>query len=473
MNARLANANPLPLLVALALVPATAMLLATPRWPYAAVPCLAVAGLFVLGRWPQWGYYLILLLVPLALFRTLSQSLTLSKLLGLATLGLFVVYLLFRRKGSYDLRGPLWKWLLLFFLVNLVSTLASGYPPAAWNGMRLLVNACVFFVLTLVFVDRGGFVRTVPWLVMAGNFVSAGLSVFDHFSGSSQFSVDEGYGTEFVRAVGADEGPNDFAFMVLFSLPFFASLLFSSSSPARRVFGALGLLVGTAAVVLSYSRAGGWVLALVVLLVAIEHAHKLHVRHLGLAAATAGAAVLAFLLLTPRSWWERQLNYSSSTDASVSRRAEYLPVAFDAFLAHPVLGTGTQTFKEVWAETSISRKFAPSPDGSYRRVAHNSYAEVLTGTGATGFLLYAAIIASALHAFSAANRRFLASDRPEEAAMTRTYRIAFLVVLAFFLTLTLNNHKYFWLCLGLSQVAWRLSAKAAGAADGSGAVVAA
>ena len=220
MNARLAQANPLPLLLALALVPATALLLATPRWPYAALPCLAVGGLFVLGRWPQWGYYLILLLVPLALFRTLSQSLTLSKLLGLATLGLFVVYLLLRRKGSYDLSAPLWKWLLLFFLVNLVSTLVSGYPHAAWDGMRQLVNAYVFFLLTMVFVDREGFLRTVPWLVMAGNFVSAGLSVFDHFSGSSRFSVDEGYGTEFVRAVGADEGPNDFAFMALFSLPF-------------------------------------------------------------------------------------------------------------------------------------------------------------------------------------------------------------------------------------------------------------
>jgi O-antigen ligase len=471
MNARLAQAQTLPLLLALALVPATALLLATTRWSYAALPCLAVAGLFALGWRPQWGYYLVLLLVPLALFRTLSESLTLSKLLGLATLGLFVVYLLLRRKGSYDLSAPLWKWLLLFFLVNLVSTLVSGYPPTAWNGMRQLVNAYVFLVLTLAFVDREGFVRTVPWLVMAGNLVSAGLSVFDHFSGSSRFSVDEGYGTEFVRAVGADDGPNDFAFMVLFSLPFFASLLFSSSSRARRAFGALGLLVGTVAVVLSYSRAGGWVLALVVVLVAIEHGHRFRVRHLGLVVATAAAAVLAFLLLTPQSWWERQLNYSSSTDASVSRRSAYLPVAFDAFLAHPVLGTGTQTFKEVWAETSISRNFAPSPDGSYQRVAHNSYAEVLTGTGAPGFLLFVAIIGGAIQAFSTSSRRFLASDRPEEAAMARTYRAAFLVVLAFFLTLTLNNHKYFWLCLGLSQVAWRLSSTEGTAADASGAVV--
>jgi putative inorganic carbon (hco3(-)) transporter len=195
------------------------------------------------------------------------------------------------------------------------------------------------------------------------------------------------------------------------------------------------------------------------------------VRHLGLVAATAGAAVLAVVLLTPQSWWERQLSVSASTDDSVSRRGAYLPVAFDAFLDHPVLGTGTQTFKEIWAETSISRKYAPSPDGSYRRVAHNSYAEVLTGTGATGFLLYVAIIVAAFRAFSASSRRFLASGRPEEAAMARTYRTSFLVVLTFFLTLTLNNHKYFWLCLGLSQVAWRLSAKDGPARDGSGTVV--
>jgi O-antigen ligase len=470
MTTRLEQANPLPLLLALALVPATALLLATPRWPYAALPCVAVAGLFVLGRWPQWGYYAILLFVPLALFRTLSQSLTLSKLLGLATLALFALYLLLRRKGSYDLSARLWKWLLLFFLVNLVSTLLSSYPGPAWGGMRQLFNACVFFLLTLAFVDREGFVRTVPWVVMTGNLVSAGLSVFDYFTGSSWFSVDEGYGTEFVRAVGADNGPNDFAFMVLFSLPFFAGLLFAASTTARRAFGALGLAVGTVAIVLSYSRAGARVLVLVVVLVALEHLHRFHVRHLGLVAATAGAGLLGVVLLTPQSWWERQLSVSSSTDASVSRRGAYLPVAFDAFLDHPVLGTGTQTFKEIWAETSISRKYAPSPDGSYRRVAHNSYAEVLTGTGATGFVLYVGIIVAAFRSFSVSSRRFLASGRPEEAAMARTYRTSFLVVLTFFLTLTLNNHKYFWLCLALSQVAGRLSAKDDPAADGSGTV---
>jgi O-antigen ligase len=122
------------------------------------------------------------------------------------------------------------------------------------------------------------------------------------------------------------------------------------------------------------------------------------------------------------------------------------------------VGTGTHTFKKIWAETSISRKFAPSAEGSYRRVAHNSHAEVLTGAGGAGFLVFLVIIVVTIRGFRDSSRRFVAREWPEEAAIARTYRTAFLIVLAFFLFLTLNYHKYFWLSLALSQVACRLSA---------------
>lgn len=471
MMARLFEARTLPLLLALGVVPVTVFLLTTAKWQYAILPGLSLAALLVLGRRPQWGYYLIVFFIPLALFRTLSQSLTFSKLLGLTTVVVFLFYLLLNRKGSYDLSGNLWKWLIFFFLINLVSTLLSDYPAAAFNGMRQLLNAYVFFLLTLIFVDREGFARTVPYVIMAGNFIGSALSVIGHFLNLSRFSVDEGYHTEFIRSVGAETGPNDLAFVVLFSLPFFAALFFSSSSRRRRAFGGVGFAIGTAAIVLSYSRAGARILVLAVLLIAIEHLDKFRVRHLGHVGALVGAATLLLMTLTPESWWERQMSVSVATDSSTSRRASYLPVAFDAFLDNPLVGTGTQTFKEVWAETSVSRRFAPSPDGSYRRVAHNSYAEVLAGAGGAGFLVFLVIIGVTIRGLGDSSRRFLARGWLEEAAIARTYLTAFLIVLAIFLFLTLNFSKYFWLSLALSQIACRLSLT--DEADGSSRAVAA
>jgi O-antigen ligase len=305
---------------------------------------------------------------------------------------------------------------------------------------------------------------------MAGNFISSALSVIGHFSDTSRFSVDEGHRTEFIRSVGAETGPNDLAFVVLFSLPFFAAVFFSASSPRRRAFGGFGFAIGTAAIVLSYSRAGARILVLAVLLIAIEHVNRFRVRHLGLVIALVGAATFLVMALAPQSWWERQMSVSAATDSSVDRRASYLPVAFDAFLENPVLGTGTHTFKDVWAETSVSRKYPPGPDGSYRRVAHNSYAEVLTGAGGAGFLVFLVMIAVAIRGFGDSSRRFFGRGWPEEAAIARTYRTAFVLVLANFLFLTLNYHKYFWLSLAVSQVACRLSA--ADEADSGSAAVA-
>jgi O-antigen ligase len=177
--------------------------------------------------------------------------------------------------------------------------------------------------------------------------------------------------------------------------------------------------------------------------------------------------------LTPQSWWERQMSVSDATDSSMNRRAAYLPVAFNAFLDNPLVGTGTDTFKDVWAETTISRDFPPGPDGSYRRVAHNTYAEVLAGAGGGGFVVFLILIliVTAIRGFGDSSRHFLARGSLEEAVMARTYRTAFLLILAFSLFLTKNYHKYFWLCLALSQIACRLSAT--DEADGGSPVVAA
>jgi putative inorganic carbon (hco3(-)) transporter len=448
----------LALLFSLVLLPITVVLLNTEHWEYAILPGAGALILFMFGRRPQWGYYLIVFLVPLALFRTLYRTLTISKILGFWLIIFFFFYLILNKKGTYNVSGHLWKWLFFFFLINFLSTLLSDYPATAFDGMRKLTNAYLFFLLTLVFVTREGFTKILPGVIMAGAFIGSSLSVFGYLFNISSFYVNQGYREEFNRAVGGDTDPNDFSFMVIFSLPFFANLFFSSTSLKKRVIAGIGFSICLAAIILSYSRGGAIILLFALSIMAIEYLKRFRVHYLGLTTSLIGIGVLLFIALTPQSYWERQKSVSDVEDPAMSRRSSYLTVTFDSFLKNPILGAGTDSFSEIYAESRVSRRYAPGPDQSYRRVAHNAYAEVLTGSGIMGLIGFIIIIAATIRGFNKSNRQFLARGQPREAAMTVTYRMGFLVILAYFFFLSSNYHKFFWLSLALSQVAMRLTA---------------
>jgi O-antigen ligase len=92
------------------------------------------------------------------------------------------------------------------------------------------------------------------------------------------------------------------------------------------------------------------------------------------------AMIAVMLILTPNVWWERVLGLgaafqTTTLDWSVYLRLLALHTAWSMFLAHPFTGIGIGNFIVA---------------GSYqlfvRIVAHNTYLEILVGTGVFGLL---------------------------------------------------------------------------------------
>lgn len=446
--------RPLVVFFLLVILPLTFYLLTTEKWYYALLPGAGAMGLFILGNRPQLGYYLIVFFIPLTMFRTLTQSLTITKIVAFWVIAFVFLYLVLNRRAYFNISSPLWVWLIAFLLINLLSSLISDYSAVAYNGLRKLVNAYLFFLLTLVFVTRRGFFRILPRVIMSAAVFGSFLSVFGSLFGFSAFYDTQGYSVELNRAIGADADPNGFSFVILFSLPFFAQWFFSSPALSRRILAAGAFALCTTAVIMSFSRGGAIIFLVVMMLLSVEHLKRFQVRYLGLTIAFFGVALLLLIFLTPETYWERQKRVTDMEDPAISRRASYLVVTFENFLKRPLLGAGTDSFRNLYSESRISRRYSGA-EYNYMRAAHNAYAEVLSGSGFLGLLVFLIMIGISLRGFQTAKSHYLARGQAREASMMTAYRLGFVTILLFFFFLSFNYHKYFWLSLALSQVALR------------------
>ena len=191
-------------------------------------------------------------------------------------------------------------------------------------------------------------------------------------------------------------------------------------------------------------------------LVALQQSKKFRPRYTGFVTGIIAVAIITAAVVEPNSYWNRLYSLSSSADTSIGRRTAYLHVGWDAFKEDPILGAGPGTFIKLYGESMQSRRFR-SKDGSYERYAHNTYVEVLTGTGLLGLAVFIAIIAVTLRNFLLARKYFALRGEENMVSLTGAYGISFLSLILYFMFLSALNYKYFWLSLAISQIALRLS----------------
>ncbi len=448
--------NPVFLLFALALCGVTVALLPS-RWYFLApVPALAVLVVFFMWRRPMWGFSLMLFFIPFDQYRTLSEAMpwfTVSKLVG-GLLVLLVISQWLVTHRAPDLRSSLWPWLGLFLLTALVSTMYTDNLPAAANELRQMATAVVFFALTLALVPYDSLLREVPRVVVLGVACSALLSLYGYLTADPMFAVQVG-DDDLTRAVGGSNDPNLFSVSLLFALPILAHFFFEARTRRGRLAAALLALVNVMALVTTFSRGGALNFMVLLALLALEHHKRLSPRNMGLLLTGCLAVGLLMLGFIPSSYWERQRTVVKTSDDSIARRLDYIAVGWDKFLERPLLGHGPGVFKELWAQTVYSGDVDKGKSRSFFRPAHNSYLEMLVGTGALGLGFYLCAIFAALRNFTRARDNLRRAGRDAEASIAGAYRIAFVAVLVYFLILSAQTHKFFWVSLAFSQVLLR------------------
>ena len=109
-------------------------------------------GIFVaaaLYRHPAWGLFGLTLLVPFeGLFKVSGFSA--AKLLGLALIAVLAVRFLLQQTPPQHLRSSLWKFVIPFVLLIVLSLLYTENLSVSLANLRELAIGMTFFVITLL-----------------------------------------------------------------------------------------------------------------------------------------------------------------------------------------------------------------------------------------------------------------------------------------------------------------------------------
>lgn len=405
-------------------------------------------------------FFAILFTIPYFRFRDLPGPffMKVDYLLTAALLAIVVPAILSQKLAPQRLRANIWLPLGTFVLINVAATLLSPYPDTALNGLIILVAVVIFLTINLVMINDRGVETVLPAVLIASAGLNAALASAGYYLGVDYF-------TEGGRGYGGTISANNMALMCVYVLPLAVYWAVLGNTPLRRAAGLLGAGLLFLGLVSTESRGGFVNLVAVSGLLAVQFRHHFQPRYLGLVVGGLSALVFVVVLFVPQEYIQRQASLQLivewvtgdgqelAEDRALDRRAGYIQVAMDAFPKHPFLGTGPDTFKEIWVDSIQARWFDMS-----KRPAHNTYLEVLIGTGIIGLAAFIALLWVTYRNYVNAERWLRNHGDQRAAHLIGAYKIAFLSVLVYFLVKSGIDHKYFILALPVSVAAQRYAA---------------
>lgn len=443
----------------LLLVGATLIPLFSTRPILALLPGLATLALLLIGSRPEIGLYAIVFLIPFGNFRNIGgpvEDLKIHWVLAAVLLAVLFLRILTDRSLLTRFRSNLWLFFLGFLLISLLSTLFSDYKANAASQVVLTLVAMLFFTLTITLVTKEGLMRHLPVVIAVSVTLSSTFAVIGNLTGVAWFSEGE----TFSRSTGGTADPNALAMQIIFGLPFLVFWLTHARHFSLRVLAGAMIVVNLAAMVGTFSRSGALVLTACAMALVVINNQGIRPQKLGLLLIGGIAVILSAGASLPHSFWERQASlFSDAPDRSLSRRASYLDVARDAIAQRPLLGHGPGTFRDLYAQTDWAQLFQRK-GATKRRYAHNTYIEVLVGTGLLGAAFYFALLGSALRNFVKSRQWLIALGDSYHKDLVTHYLVAFGFLLLYMTMFSDVYQKFMLLCLGLSQLWYRYATEA-------------
>ncbi len=460
---RSAKFNPLEALFFLGVISISIWFLTTPYAKFAILIGPTLLFLLLLGNFPQFGFYLIVFIIPFDAYTALkaySELFSIPRFIGLWLIFILGLQFLLKFRRATVMRSNLWPLFAFFFLVSFLAAYLSEYSFTAYDTLRILLFTYIFFAMALIFITQRGFYSYIPKAVIASIAICSYLSVISYAFDLPLFAMDFASETK-RRALGMTTDPNGFCQMIIFSMPLLVWWFFTTRKLIEKKIAVITFLVNILAVMLTGSRSGGITLALVLVLLFIAHVKRFKPQFFGFVGISLTVVITAVVILMPGSYWERQKSVTKvQEDRSLSGRVSFVNASMDFFKEAPVLGSGPGTFKEKYATTAYALTYAIKKKGEEvraKRAAHNAYLEILVGQGLIGLILYLLLFIITFKNFKSAIKAFKDSGRKEMAMLVEAYRISFISIITLFLVLSLNYHKYFWLSLAISQLALNFS----------------
>ncbi len=423
-------------------------LLASPYPFLAPGAVLGLVGVAVLYRKPTWGLLGIAALMPFeGLFK--DSALSGSKFFGLSLALILMLQLAIHQLPSERLRSNLWRYLVWFMLLYLLSLLNTDDMGMSLGHLREMSVGLILFVITLL-IGRDLNLELFAKLVTLSVTMTCILAML-----SSKYQ-DQG------RAAGLLEDPNAFAMLIAFAVPMALLLVIRSPNLLHRLFwgGCCLLLLG--GMTKTESRSGLVVLFLSLVIGAWHYRvelKRIRPRHLGFAMLGMAIVIPLGIYAMPPGYVARIQTLSilsagaKSQDESLGRRASYIVVGSQMIRENPLLGTGPGTFPMHYATTGYAKVFSANRKvGDLFRRAHNTYLEIFSELGIPAGLLFVDMLALGLYNMVRARRAWMQRNNRVQADLLTHLSISFLSLTLFLMFLSAPNQKYVWIMLALSSV---------------------
>ena len=294
--------------------------------------------------------------------------------------------------GSKDLRWMKSRVFAIPFL--LLAIMVLGMPSSIWAGKALTFVLRDFIPSLLLMTAVAASVRSandLDWLAFA------------HLLGATLYSVL----TLLFVAVGSDGrlggggsyyDANDFALLLVCTIPFAIYFLRPGVTTWRRVFALGSLLLFVVMLIKSGSR-GGFI-AFVALILYIVVAFRSIPKRQRLFAVAAATIIMA--LFGTATYWnliqsiahpDNDYNMTEQTGRKFiwKRGVGYM-------IAHPLLGVGAANFEQAeGTESKISQQYATENRGLKWSAAHNSFVLVGAELGIGGMVLFVVMIGTSFY----------------------------------------------------------------------------
>lgn len=296
-----------------------------------------------------------------------------------------LVLLLFNQKNKVFFKYPLWA-ISIFWLSVLASSLI--YSTSKVLTLEELMRNVMYITLPVTifgWANSESRRKLISYsIIFAGSLVSF-ISIVDFFISYYNTMVFEATSAPLSRT-------NDLGAYLLLIFPLsFSNFLYENKRYLDKFVYAFASLISFITIVLTFSR-GIWLstlLAIVMILIFGFKILKKNIIYLG----TIGVIALIPVIIKWEAIVNRILslqNIFNSAENSIEWRKSLIRGAFNIFLDNPIIGTGLNTFSQVF---SLYQEKA----GYYSINPHNYYLQLLAETGMIGFSTFVILVISILY----------------------------------------------------------------------------
>jgi len=283
----------------------------------------------------------------------------------------------------YD--APFWSFTGLFTMACIMSMLVAHYPIQSMKALLVFFKTLAVVYLVLRYIRTPEQLTRLVLVAFVGALATIALGLINMKLGIYMTENVIMSRVHVYRFSGTHANPNAAAAVMCATIPFGVFVARNTRAILGRVLSYAGVGALVVGMFMTFSRSAIVAFSFVaVALIAREV--RTRAGYLLIAALLAVA-----ILLTPQYYWDRlrALQEVSSTnigkDMSVLLRYTAMKTALHLSALHPWLGIGLQNFIQRGATDVVSRI-----------VVHNTYLEILVGTGVFGLATYLGILASGL-----------------------------------------------------------------------------